>query len=130
MPGVSVDQVRQQLVKLVGNAALEIQATAAETPGPASPLRKDVLDAYTAAVHRRFPNAPIIPEMSTVGTESRQFRSVGIPSYGVDGQWIVVPQDQRMHGQDERLPVQALFDDVGIFHDMIARLAGQPAASH
>jgi len=130
MPGVGVDQVRQQLVKLVGNAALEIRVTAAETPGPASPLRKDVLEAYTAAVHRRFPNAAIIPEMSTVGTESRQFRSVGIPSYGVDGQWIVVPQDQRMHGQDERLPVQALFDDVGVFHDMIARLAGQPAASH
>jgi hypothetical protein len=130
MPGVSVDQVRQQLVKLVGNAALEIRTTAAATPGPASPLRKDVLEAYTAAVQRRFPHAPIIPEMSTVGTESRQFRSVGIPSYGVDGQWIVVPQDQRMHGQDERLPVQALFDDVGIFPDMIARLAGQPAASH
>jgi acetylornithine deacetylase/succinyl-diaminopimelate desuccinylase-like protein len=130
MPGVSIDGMRQELVKIVGNAALEIKVTAAEKPGPASPLRKDVLDAYSAAVHRRFPNAPIIPEMSTVGTESRQFRIVGIPAYGVDGQWIVVPQDQRMHGQDERLPVQALFDDVEHFHEMIARLASQPAASH
>jgi acetylornithine deacetylase/succinyl-diaminopimelate desuccinylase-like protein len=130
MPGASVDSVHQELTNIVANPALEVKVTNAETPGPPSPLRKDILDAYRDAVHRRFPNAPIIPEMSTVGTESRQFRIAGIPAYGVDGQWIVVPEDQRMHGQDERLPVQALFDDVAHFHAMIARLAGQPAASH
>jgi acetylornithine deacetylase/succinyl-diaminopimelate desuccinylase-like protein len=130
MPGVPIGNVRQELIKIVGSAALEVKQTDAETPGPASPLRIDVLEAYTAVVHRRFPKAPIIPEMSTVGTESRQFRLAGIPAYGVDGQWIVVPQDQRMHGQDERLPVKALFDDVEHWHGLIARLAGGPAAPH
>jgi acetylornithine deacetylase/succinyl-diaminopimelate desuccinylase-like protein len=128
MPGVTVESVGLELVKIVGNPALEVKVVYAETPGPASPLRKDVLAAYSAAVHRHFPGAPIIPEMSTVGTESRQFRIAGIPAYGVDGSWIVVPQDQRMHGQDERLPVKALGDDVEHWHDMIAALAGVSAA--
>jgi hypothetical protein len=33
-----------------------------------------------------------------------------------------------MHGQDERLPVKALFDDVEHWHDMIAALAGVSTA--
>jgi hypothetical protein len=29
-----------------------------------------------------------------------------------------------MHGRDERLPVQALYDNVDHWHDLIATLAG------
>ena len=36
------------------------------------------------------------------------FRARGIPVYGVDGAWGVSPDDERAHGKDERLPVQAL----------------------
>jgi acetylornithine deacetylase/succinyl-diaminopimelate desuccinylase-like protein len=89
-----------------------------------SPLRPDVVGAYTDAVHALHPGAPILPEMSTGASDGRAFRVAGIPVYGVDGSWIISPIDQRAHGQDERLPVKALGDDVDHWVMMVTRLAG------
>jgi acetylornithine deacetylase/succinyl-diaminopimelate desuccinylase-like protein len=91
----------------------------------ASPLRPDVVAAFTAAVHARHPDSPIMPEMSTGASDARPFRVAGIPVYGVDGSWGVVPDDMRAHGRDERLPVKALSDDVDHWVDMLTRLAGK-----
>jgi acetylornithine deacetylase/succinyl-diaminopimelate desuccinylase-like protein len=89
----------------------------------ASPLRPDVVAAYTAAVHARHPNAPIMPEMSTGASDARPFRVAGIPVYGVDGSWGIIPDDMRAHGRDERLPVRAFYNDVDHWTDLIRRLA-------
>jgi len=43
--------------------------------------------------------------------------------YGVDGTWMVLPTDRRAHGQDERLPVKALDDNVEHWVLMVKRLA-------
>ena len=109
---------------VVGDPAIEIEVTQVFGGAPGSVLRDDVMKAYAEAVHRRFPGAPIIPEMSTGGSDGAAFRAAGIPTYGVQGTWIVVPDDMRMHGLDERLPVKALFDNVDHWHDLIAALAG------
>ncbi len=89
-----------------------------------SPLRDDVVKAYTDAVHARFPNQPIIPQMSTGATDGLEFRARGMPVYGVDGGWWVSPDDERAHGKDERLPVQAVWDNVLHWERMVRELAG------
>jgi acetylornithine deacetylase/succinyl-diaminopimelate desuccinylase-like protein len=88
-----------------------------------SPLREDVVKAYTKAVQARFPNQPIIPQMSTGAPDGLEFRARGMPVYGVDGGWLVSPDDERAHGKDERLPVQALWDDVLHWERMVRELA-------
>ena len=93
-------------------------------PSDASPLRPDVVAAYTAAVHARHPGAAIVPDMSTGATDGLYFRQRGVPVYGVEGAWIVTPIDERAHGRDERLPVPAFYEDVDHWTDMIRRLAG------
>ena len=62
--------------------------------------------------------------MSTGASDARPFRVVGIPIYGVDGSWGVVPDRLRAHGRDERLPVKALDDDVDHWVLMLRKLAG------
>ena len=94
-------------------------------PTPVSPLRADIVKAYTDAVHARFPGQPIIPQMSTGATDGYQFRARGMPVYGVDGGWSVSPDDERAHGKDERLPVQALWDDI-LHWERIVRALGGP----
>ncbi len=125
MPGVEPAAVRDELERLVADPGIKVERTDNQAMSLASPLRPDVVAAYTAAVHRRFPNAPIMPEMSTGASDARPFRVAGIPVYGVDGSWGVVPDDMRAHGRDERLPVKALADDVDHWVDMITRLAGK-----
>ncbi|GAB3359592.1 M20/M25/M40 family metallo-hydrolase [Lysobacter tyrosinilyticus] len=123
LPGVSPDAIRDELQQIAG-AKVEVARLDDNTASLDSPLRPDILKAYTDSVHAHFPKAPVIPEMSTGASDARPFRVHGIPIYGVDGSWGVVPDDMRAHGRDERLPVKALDDDVDHWVRMLTKLAG------
>ncbi len=124
LPGVSPDAIRAELEKIAADRSVVVTRNDKEVPSLESPLRADVLGAYTQAVHARHPGVPVFPEMSTGASDARPFRVVGIPIYGVDGSWGVVPEDMRAHGRDERLPVKALDDDVDHWVLMLRKLAG------
>ena len=46
-----------------------------------------------------------------------------MPVYGVSGAWIVVPEDERAHGRDERIPVKSFYEDLDHWRDMVKALA-------
>lgn len=124
LPGVSPDAIRTELETLIGDPGVVVTRKGSEVSSLASPLRADVVAAYTAAVHALHPGVPIIPEMSTGASDARPFRVAGIPVYGVDGSWGIIPDDLRAHGRDERLPVKALDDDVDHWVLMLKAIAG------
>jgi acetylornithine deacetylase/succinyl-diaminopimelate desuccinylase-like protein len=123
MPGVEPKVVQAELQQVVGPKVTITPDADAGRPTPVSPLRKDIVDAYTHAVRARFPTQQIIPQMSTGATDGLEFRARGIPVYGVNGAWGVSPDDERAHGKDERLPVQALWDNVLHWESMLKELA-------
>lgn len=125
LPGVDPDAIKAELEKIVADPGVVVTRNDANRPSLSSPLRPDVMAAYTEAVHALHPGAPVMPEMSTGGSDARPFRVAGIPVYGVDGSWGIVPTDMRAHGRDERLPVKALADDVDHWVMMLTRLAGK-----
>jgi acetylornithine deacetylase/succinyl-diaminopimelate desuccinylase-like protein len=124
MPGVSPDVIKVELEKVVADPNIVVTRMDKNVASLDSPLRADILTAYKDSIHVRFPNAPIMPNMSTGATDARPFRIVGIPVYGVNGAWVVSPNDLRAHGRDERLPVQALNDNVDHWVRMLTVLAG------
>jgi acetylornithine deacetylase/succinyl-diaminopimelate desuccinylase-like protein len=63
--------------------------------------------------------------MSTGASDARPFRTAGIPIYGANGAWLIVPVDFRAHGKDERLPVKALDDNVVHWKILLSELAGR-----
>jgi acetylornithine deacetylase/succinyl-diaminopimelate desuccinylase-like protein len=125
MPGTEPAAIRDELERVVNDPEVKVERTDNQAMSLASPLRPDVVAAYTAAVHARHPDAPIMPEMSTGASDARPFRVAGVPVYGVDGSWGIIPDDLRAHGRDERLPVKALYDDVDHWVDMLKALAGK-----
>jgi len=125
MPGVEPEAIRAELERIAADPEVEVKRTDNQEMSLASPLRPDVVAAYTAAVHKRFPAAPIMPEMSAGASDARPFRVAGIPVYGVEGSWGIIPDDMRAHGRDERLPVKALYDSVDHWHHMLTTLAGK-----
>lgn len=125
MPGVEPTAVEAELRGAVG-PGVEITPDPAfiGRPTPVLPIRDDVLAAYTQAVRALHgPAMPIVPTMDTGTTDASFFRTIGIPAYGVDGGWGIVPDDERAHGLDERIPVQALYDDVLHWEMMVRALA-------
>jgi acetylornithine deacetylase/succinyl-diaminopimelate desuccinylase-like protein len=122
-PGLAEADVRSELKTLVG-AGVEITPLADAVPSPPSPLRADVVKAFTDAIQKRHPGAAIVPQMSTGATDGLFLRANGIPTYGVDGTWIVVPDDERAHGKDERIPVKSFMDNLDHWHDLVKAVAG------
>jgi acetylornithine deacetylase/succinyl-diaminopimelate desuccinylase-like protein len=125
LPGVEPRFVQAELRRLVGLGVAVEPALFHGKASPASPLRADVVAAYTKAVRARFPEARIIPEMSTGATDGLLFRAAGISVYGVNGGWGVSPDDERAHGKDERIPVQSLWDSVFHWEMLIKELGGK-----
>jgi acetylornithine deacetylase/succinyl-diaminopimelate desuccinylase-like protein len=124
MPGVDPNGIRDELERIAADPNVKVTRLDSYVASLASPLRPDVVGAYTAAVHARHPGVLIIPQMSTGASDARPFRVAGIPVYGVSGVQIVSPDDERAHGRDERVPVKALDEDVDHWVDMLTRLAG------
>lgn len=122
-PGVDPASVLATLREIAAPSNITVEPIEVARPTDASPLRDDVMAAFTEAVHARHPDAAIVPNMSTGATDGLFFRAAGIPTYGVNGAWIVSPEDERAHGRDERLPVQSLYDNIDHWTDLIRTLA-------
>jgi acetylornithine deacetylase/succinyl-diaminopimelate desuccinylase-like protein len=124
-PGVDPNEVKAELERVVADPTVAVTRNDHYVASLASPLRPDVTAAYTKAVQALHPGMPVFPEMSTGASDARPFRVAGVPVYGTNGGWVVVPVDNRAHGKDERLPVQSLYDNVVHWQLMLRDLAGK-----
>lgn len=123
-PGVKIETIRQQLQTLAGPDVTVTTLDAMSTPETApSPLRDDIMQAYRAAVATRFPNAPVVPYMSSGATDGAYLRGVGIPVYGVGGSWGIIGEKSGAHGLDERMLIDGFHGQVPITAELIRRLA-------
>jgi acetylornithine deacetylase/succinyl-diaminopimelate desuccinylase-like protein len=124
-PGGDPNAIKAELERIVANPEVVVTRNDDAVASLSSPLRPDVTGAYTRAVRALHPGMPVFPEMSTGATDGRPFRVAGIPIYGTNGSWVVTPIDLRAHGKDERIPVQALYDNVVHWQLMLRDLAGK-----
>ena len=123
LPGTKGDDLTKELQAIAGDK-VKVETVGPFKPSPPSPLRPDVLGAYTKAVHTLYgPKVRIIPQMSTGATDGLFFRQVNIPVYGTDFTWGISPDDERAHGLDERLPVRALYNAVSGWEMLIRSLS-------
>jgi carboxypeptidase PM20D1 len=122
-PGVAVEKVRNRLFEVAANAAVEIELMGEAISSPASPINEEITAAVTKAVHNQHPDIPIIPYMAPYGTDGKEMRTAGMPTYGVMGLFFR-PEDEFSHGLNERVQVDAFFGALEYWHDMLTDLAG------
>lgn len=122
-PGVSVEQIQAELQGVVGDrvtvAPLDTYYSA-----DASALREDVLQAVTAAIQTNHPGMTVVPAMSAGATDGVFYRAAGIATYGVDGLFMK-ESDDFSHGLNERVPVEAFYNDIAHWRVLLTRLAGR-----
>lgn len=126
-PGVTPQAVRDVLQGIVGER-IEVEVMDDPRYSDASPLRDDVLQAVTAAVHARHPGIPIVPIQESGATDGLFYRAAGIPTYGISETFIRA-EDQYAHGLDERIPVQSFYDGLDHWHRIIMTLAAPPSSA-
>lgn len=123
-PGVALTAVEAELKRVFADDGVTIAPDRDTTGSDASPLRKDVMDAVTKAVRKRYPGITITPSMSAGATDSLHFRAAGIPSYGVSSLFMRA-EDGFAHGLNERVPVAGIPGALDQWHSVLTDLASR-----
>jgi len=109
-PDESAEQVRDSLVRVIGDTTVQVVVRSQRPASPPSPLIPEVMQPVERITRELFGNIPVIPVMSTGATDSRFFRQRGVPAFGVSGLFLDPSVDARAHGRDERMRVQSYYE--------------------
>lgn len=103
--------IRADIERLVNDTTVQValQGSPRQPPAP-SPLLPEFFDAVTKVTHEMWGAVPVMPAMSTGATDSRFFRALGVPAYGVSGLFSDPTVDARAHGRDERMRIQSYYE--------------------
>ena len=119
VPGEEPETVAARVRALVADLDVSVGILFAEKPNgsPMGPLY-GAMEAAVLAVH---PDAVVVPYMSTGFTDSRFFRSIGIPTYGLMPVLLPRAEHGKIHGVDERIPVDGIEEMTRIVYALIER---------
>ena len=121
LPGHSPEEVRQRLAAIVADPRVKVaymdeggrlsDTAPARVAMAPPPLREDGMKPLRAITETMWPGTPIIPVMETGASDSIYTAAAGIPSYGLSGIGVDA-DDDRAHGRDERIRVEAYYQGV------------------
>jgi acetylornithine deacetylase/succinyl-diaminopimelate desuccinylase-like protein len=124
-PGHSPEEIRQQLIGIFGDPKLSVKyvsdaGVVSETAPdrtamvPPAPI-KEVFEPLTRLTQDLWPGTPVTPVMENGASDSIYFAQAGIPCYGYSA-IALERDDDRAHGQDERLPVDSYWKSLDFFY--------------
>ena len=124
MPGTDPASVEQTIRRVVADSAVHVVPADTAGQSPPSilpPALERTMEQTTASVWGRL---PIIPSMETGATDGLYLRNAGMPVYGVSGLFVDpnIPADTRAHGLNERIGVQAFYDQLEFTYRLLKEL--------
>lgn len=125
LPGQDPAAFLVDITHVVGDTAVTIKPQGPNWPATESPTETEMYRAITAVAHARHPNALVTPLMLAGFTDSHYFRRLGIASYGL-GPFPLTPADARgVHGNNERVSIDALRFGIRFVYDVVTRVAAK-----
>lgn len=122
-PGETVEGTLKKLQELAGP---KVKVTANEPIRPIGiPPKLDpkITTPMTTIAAKYFPGVPMLPSMSTGATDGIFLEAIGIPTYGAPG--VFIDADfSGIHGLNERIRVEALYDGRDYLYDLVKAYAG------
>ncbi len=125
LPGQEPAAFLAELARLVGDTAVTFRPQGPNWPATESPTDTELFRAIEAAAHARHPGALVTTPMLAGFTDSHYFRRLGIASYGLGPFPLTVSESRGVHGNDERVSLEALRFGVRFLYDVVTRVAGR-----
>jgi len=133
-PGHSPEEIREELISVFGDPKLSVKyvsdagvvsdiAPERKAIVPPAPL-KEVFDPLTRITQQIWPGVSVTPVMENGASDSIYFAQAGIPCYGYSA-IALERDDDRAHGQDERLPVDSYWKSLDFFYAFTKALGGE-----
>ena len=133
-PGHSPEEIRQLLIGIFADEKLTVKYVSdAGAVSDTAPERKamvppapipEVFGPLTRLTQAIWPGTPVTPVMENGASDSIYFAQAGIPSYGYSA-IALERDDDRAHGQDERLPVDSYWKSLDFFYSFAKALGGE-----
>src|SRR5216110_1456297 len=125
LPGQDPATFLADLTRVIGDSAVSVRPQGPNWPATESPTETEMFRAIIAVAHARHPNALVTTLMLAGFTDSHYFRRMGIASYGL-GPFPLTQGDSRgVHGNDERVGIDALRFGVRFYYEVVARVAAK-----
>jgi acetylornithine deacetylase/succinyl-diaminopimelate desuccinylase-like protein len=126
LPGVAIDSVQAEIVRVLEDASIAVTATGeVGLPSPPPPLSPRIMAPVRAVAEKIWPGITIVPTMSTGATDGRYLNAHGIPTYGLSGMFHDA-EGARAHGLNERIRVVSLFNGRRFLYEIVKSYATQP----
>jgi acetylornithine deacetylase/succinyl-diaminopimelate desuccinylase-like protein len=123
LPGHSIDKVVNRLRAIVSEPGVTIEITHRGDEAPASDPGSEMFSAIAGAARELDPAMAVVPYLSTGVTDSARLRRLGVQAYGVLPFPMVQSDEERMHGHDERVPLESLHFGARLIYGAISRIA-------
>ncbi|MBV8681633.1 MAG: M20/M25/M40 family metallo-hydrolase [Caulobacteraceae bacterium] len=123
LPSDTAENVKATLVKVLADPKITLTQDAPPVLSPESPPTPQEMARIGAVVHSMWPGVTLVPTMSTGFSDDRQTRAAGIPSYDVGGAWVPFGEN-RAHGRDERIGVQAFDEEAEYAYRLLKAIGG------
>lgn len=144
IPGTTVEELIEEIREVVGDPRVEVAAASFFT-GNRSPEETRKIDEYQRQrmalkpsntdneLYRSlvknalavYPTAKVTPYLFQAGTDSAAWRMRGIPVFGIYPYPIDHEDLKRMHGNDERVPIDSLQTGVDLIYKTLIDVAAK-----
>ena len=121
-PTDKVEDIFAALKKLTANDQVTVSIKVNEGVAPPSPMRPDIMKAFSQVTDTMWPGVITLPTMSTGASDGRYLREAGIPTYGIQG-FFDERDGGRAHGRDERIPVESFYQGQTFLYDLVKKLS-------
>jgi acetylornithine deacetylase/succinyl-diaminopimelate desuccinylase-like protein len=123
LPGQSIDGVVHRLRKVINDPLVDIAVTDRGEDSPASDFHSPMFTAIRESVSALDPSMTVVPYLSTGATDSARLRSWGMQAFGLLPFPMTQDDEDRMHGNDERVPLASLDFGTRMIYGAISRVA-------
>jgi acetylornithine deacetylase/succinyl-diaminopimelate desuccinylase-like protein len=123
LPGHRIDEVIRDLALTVNDPSVEITIVECGEQSPTSDFTSPMFVAIADAARALNPELTVVPYLGTGATDSAPMRRFGVQAFGILPYPMEQADEERMHGHDERIPLDSLEFGTRLIHDTIVRIA-------
>jgi acetylornithine deacetylase/succinyl-diaminopimelate desuccinylase-like protein len=125
-PGTSVADVQATLNQVIADPQVKVSIRETRNAvSPPPPLDPKVLGPAEKLAAEMWPGVPLVRAMSAGATDGAFLTPVGIPTYGISGDFGD-PDGDGVHGLNERIRVKVLYDSRDYLYRLMKIYADQP----
>ncbi|HJZ73870.1 MAG TPA: M20/M25/M40 family metallo-hydrolase [Vicinamibacterales bacterium] len=119
LPGTTRDQWLAEVRQRLGDPSIRIELINESDDPVVTPQDSPLFRSLEAAIKRRHADAVVTPILIPYGTDSNAFRPRGVKSYGIFPAILSADIAASMHGDAERMPLDAVAEAAQVFFEAL-----------